>query len=123
LAVRDTVVGTLQKAAGAYERASVRIQDATVQGLATDDEQLLLQEAKTQVTQLEALQHTLSPDELRPSALRTEDIVAEVLIGVNRLERIEHWKRHALVPVWIFLGIMAVLFWLKRGQCERKRKP
>ena len=68
------------------------------------------------------LQHTLSPDELRPAALRTGDIVAETLIGVNRLEQIERWKRHALVPIWVFLGVMAVLFWAKRRQLEREHK-
>jgi Cytochrome c3/Cytochrome c554 and c-prime len=123
LGVRDQIAGFIRTARTGYERATARVHDATVRGLATEDEQLLLQEANTQITQLEALQHTLSPDELRPSALRTEAVVTEILVGVNRLEQIERWKRHALVPIWIFLGIMAVLFWAKRGQFERKRKP
>ena len=114
VAACEAHLARLDAAAGAY------VAFCQKRGLATDDEQLELQEAKTQVTQLEALQHTLSPDELRPSALRSEAVVTDIMVGVNRLEKIERWKRHALVPVWIFLGIMAVLFWAKREQFERK---
>lgn len=123
LQVRNEIAQLIRQAQTNYEHTVTMVHDATVRGLATDDEQLELQEAKTQVTQLEALQHTLSPAELRPSASRSEAVVAEILVGVDRLEKIERWKRHALVPIWIFLGIMAVLFWAKREQFERKRKP
>ena len=63
LAVRDNIVKTLERAKGEYKRAEDRLQDATRRGLATEDEQLLLQEAKTQITQMEALQHLLNPEE------------------------------------------------------------
>jgi hypothetical protein len=120
LALRDQLAGLLKTTAGEYERAQARVQDATVHGLATDDEQVLLQEAKTQITQLEVLQHTLSPDELRPVSQRAQDAIAEVLGGIKQLELVERWKRDALVPIWIFLAIMAVLFWAKRRQIERR---
>jgi len=123
LALRDQLVGLLRKTSDEYERAQSRVQDATLHGLATEDEQLLLQEARTQLTQLEVLQHTLSPDELHPTALRAEDAVAEVLVGVNGLEKVERWKRNALAPIWGFLAVMALLFWAKRRQLERGRKP
>jgi hypothetical protein len=122
LAVRDNVVQVLTRAKGEYARASARVQEATVRGLATEDEQLLLQEAKTLVTQLEALQHTLSIDELHPPAVRTEDVVAEVLTGVKQLEKVELWKKRSLWPIWVFLLVMAVLFWLKRRQIERGQR-
>jgi len=116
LALRDQIVGMIESAKGAYERAKLRVHDATVQGLATEDEQLLLQEANTQITQLEAMQHLLNQEELRPAATRAEDVVADILRDINHLETIELWKRHALVPIWIFLGLMAVVFWAKRRQ-------
>jgi hypothetical protein len=116
LALRDQLVGMIESSKGAFERAKLRVHDATVQGLATEDEQLLLQEANTQITQLEAMQHTLKQDEMRPAATRAEDVVADILRDVNHLERVEQLKRHALVPIWIFLGVMAVIFWAKRRQ-------
>jgi hypothetical protein len=120
LARRDAIVALLQRVRGETTRAADQVNDATVHGLATEDEQMLLQEAGTQITQMEALQHTLSVDELRPAATRAENLVADILRGVRRLELVEVWKRRALVPVWVFLVAMAGLFWLKRRQVEKK---
>jgi hypothetical protein len=118
LGVRDAVSGLIREAKTTFEKASERVQDATVRGLATEDEQLLLQEAKTQVTQLEALQHTLSLEQLKPVAVRSDELVKQTMADVARLEQVERWKRNALVPIWIFLGAMALLFWAKRRQIE-----
>jgi hypothetical protein len=87
--------------------------------LATDDEQLLLQEVKTQVTQMEAQQHTLSVTELQPIATRADELVNTIRGDVEQLEKVERWKRHALVPLWGFLAVMATLFWLKHKQVKR----
>jgi hypothetical protein len=93
-----------------------------VRGLATEDDQLLLQEAKTQVTQLEALQHTLSLEQLKPVAGHSEEIVDQTLADIAGLERFERWKRLALTPIWAFLALMAVVFWFKRWQIEHRDK-
>ena len=123
LAVRDTVSGMIRNANAAYERANARVHDATIHGLATEDEQLLLQEAKTQVTQLEALQHTLSPELLWPVAQEAEKDVSGTIKGIDWLERVEHWKLRSLIPIFLFLAVMAVLFWAKRRQLEKQREP
>jgi hypothetical protein len=122
LAVRDAVAGLIRKQQAGYERAAAAVHDATVRGLATEDDQLLLQEAKTQVTQLEALQHLLSPEELQPVAGHSEEIVKETLADITGLEQFESWKRLALWPIWGFLLLMALLFWAKRRQIERETK-
>lgn len=119
LSVRDAVAGVIRKAGNEYQAAASLVRTATVRGLATDEEQLLLQEAKTQVTQLEALQHTLTPTELQPAAARATDLFRFIRSGVAELEQVENWKRRALIPVWLFLVAMAGLFWLKRKQVGR----
>jgi hypothetical protein len=116
LIVRDTMANMIRQAKAAYEGAAARVHDATVRGLPTEDEQLSLQEAKTQVTQLEALQHTLSFEQLRLVAARGDEIVKATMADIAHLEKVELWKRRALVPVWVFLLIMAVMFWAKRRQ-------
>ena len=118
LVVRDTMANTIRQAHEAYERADAAVHDATVRGLATEDEQLLLQEAKTQITQLEALQHTLSFEELKPVAARADELVKVTTADIAHLEQVELWKRKALWPIWGFLGAMAILFWFKRRQLE-----
>ena len=122
LAVRDEIAGLLQRANADYNAAAAKVREATLRGLATDDEQLLLQEAHTQLTQLEALQHTLTPATLKPVTERAESAVQETLKGVTLLEHVENWKRGALVPVWVFLVVMAVLFAAKRRQIEKRKE-
>lgn len=120
LARRDEIVGAIRDAKMAYEGAVQLVHDATVRGLATEDEQLLLQEVRTQVTQMEALQHTLTPDLLKPVSQRAEELVAVVRADIAHLEKVELWKRRALVPVWVFLVVMAGLFAVKRRQIEKE---
>jgi nitrate/TMAO reductase-like tetraheme cytochrome c subunit len=122
LAVRDAVAGLIRTQQSAYERARAAVHDATVRGLATEDDQLLLHEAKTEVTQLEALQHTLSVEDLQPVAARSQETVNQTLADVAGLEQFERWKRLALAPIWVFLLLMAVLFWAKRWQIEHRDK-
>ncbi len=65
LAVRDAVVTLLRNSQNAHQQATARVKEATIHGLATEDEQMMLQEAGTQVTQLEVLQHTLALKQLQ----------------------------------------------------------
>ncbi len=123
LAAGKHIEGILHKARTEYERAETRVQEATVRGLPTEDEQLALQEARTAVMQLEALQHTLSPKVLQPVAEQADRIVKQALSDVANLERTERWKRLALIPIWAFLAAMATLFWLKRQQIEKRNQP
>ena len=120
LGVRDAVATLIRDSRRDYDRAETRVHEATVRGLATDDEQLLLQEANTQVTQLEALQHTLALDQLKPVAAQSAEIVKLTQSNIAGLEQVERWKRLALTPIWIFLALMGVLFWLKRQQIEKR---
>ena len=123
LQVRDKVAGLIERAQNDYSNAVTVVHAATVRGLATDDEQLLLQEAKTQVTQLEALQHTLAMDQLQPVAVHADEVVHQTLADVGKLEQVELWKRRALTPIWVFLAVMACLFWVKRRQVAREDQP
>ena len=119
LALRDSLAGMIRQAQMSYTQAEADVYAATVRGLATDEDELLLQDAKTQVTQLQALQHTLSLDQLRPVAEREAQIVKQTRADVFGLERLEFLKRRALWPVWLFMVVMATLFWLKRREVEK----
>lgn len=120
LGLRDTVAKIVRNANREFERASAHVKASTIRGLATEDEQLLLQEAKTQLTQLEALQHTLSPEQLQPASSRLDEIVKQVFVDIQKLENVELWKRRALPIVWIFMALMVVLFIVKRRQLSKK---
>jgi hypothetical protein len=119
-AIREELVGFLQKATRTFEQVSKEVHNASVRGLATDEEELMLVEARTQITQLEAMQHTLTPELLQPVVLRSEEIGGQINAGVLGLERVERWKRLALIPIWLFFIVLAFLFWLKWKQLTRK---
>lgn len=120
LAVRDGLRKLLQDAATEYARVARRVQNATVQGLSTEDEDLELQGARTQLTQMEALQHTLSIQALQPASVQLHASLQQTMDGIADLERVERWKRLSLFPLSAFLLLMAVLFWLKRRQLEQE---
>ena len=121
LQVRNQVAGLIHRAQTDYQQTAVEVRAATARGLATDDSQLALQEAKTQVTQLEALQHTLANAELQPVAQRFTELIQQTRGDIRQLERYEELKRKALRSVWVFLAVMAVIFWAKRRQLEKQR--
>jgi len=123
LGVRDAVSGLIRQAQADYQHADEVVHVATIRGLATDDDQVLLQDAKTQVTQLEVLQHTLTMTQLEPVAQRSAETVAQVLTDIRHLEWFELLKHKALWPVWAFLVSMAIIFWAKHRQLENQGKP
>ncbi len=124
LARRDALVAMIEEYQDSQQRAEKLLHEATIQGLETDEEQLLLQEISTAVTQLAALQHTLQIEELEPVAARAAAMTDRLETDVERMRWIERWKRLALVPIFSFLTIMALLFAVKRLllDMERKRK-
>lgn len=119
---RDALVSMIEQYQDSYTRAEQLVHDATVRGLATEEEQLMVQEIKTAVTQLEALQHTLQLDKLEPVAKRAAELTDVVEADIARMKRIELWKRLALVPMFAFLAIMAMLFAVKRLMLDMERK-
>ena len=123
LKVRDEVAGLIRQAQADYRNADESVHAATIRGLATDDDQVLLQDAKTQVTQLEALQHTLTMAQLEPVAQHSGETIGQVLTDIKHLERFELLKRKALWAVWGFLAVMAIIFWAKHRQLENQDKP
>jgi hypothetical protein len=122
LARRDALVALIEKYQDAQARAEKMLHEAEIHGLETDDEQLLLQEISTAVTQLEALQHTLQVAELEPVAARAEEMTDRLESDLNRMYRIEQWKRLALMPIFSFLAIMALLLAFKRLLLDMQRK-
>lgn len=121
MARRDQVALLIRRTQTDYQNAVAEVHEATVRGLATDDEQLLLQEANTQLTQLQAMQHTLTPDLLKPVGDRAAEVLRQTHDDVVVLKRFEQWKRNALGPIWAFLLLMAALFWVKRRELERRK--
>jgi hypothetical protein len=118
MALVGRISGLIDSLSGEYERASLLVQSAAAGGMATDDEQILLQEGRTALTRMEALQHTLSMEEIEPAAAAAAASIGQAAEQIQNKEAANHRKRLALVPIWGFLSLMAALFWIKRERLE-----
>lgn len=101
-----------------YARADSLVQSAGARGFSTDEEQVLLQDGRTELTRLEALQHTLSLEEIEPARAAAATNIGQAAGQVEQKDAFNRKKRVALVPIWAFLFVMATLFWAKRKQIE-----
>lgn len=119
LQTRDLILSSLQQAQGQVDRAKERLATAQRRGLATEEEQVLLADARTALLQMEATQHTLDPERLQTSAREvasTVDRLGEQLDAATSLERI---KRLALLPVIAFLVLMSLGSWVRFRRIHR----
>jgi hypothetical protein len=58
---------------------------------------------------------------LKQVSEKAAQITAQINSDIEGLERVERWKRLALIPIWLFFIAMALLFWFKWRMLARKR--
>ncbi len=104
----------------AFDRTATRLGAAARAGANVDDEQALLETAKTAMLQIPADFHALDAKRIAAHAGETRAALDAVESRLDEKERSERNRRLILVPVWIFLAAMAALFWAKRRRIERK---
>jgi hypothetical protein len=119
LAVRDRVVDLIHSATERFEHAKTDLADARRLGIATEDDQVLLENARTSVLELQPAQHALDPGLLEP-------IAAEAAASLSRLEQrlqgarsLERSKRLVILPVVVFLALMSLGFWVRFRRIHR----
>jgi hypothetical protein len=113
MAVRDRVLVDLRRAADDLQRAKEQLERARLRGLATEQDQVLLADARTGLLQMQAVQHTLSADRLAASAREVDGTLARLRDRIAAETALERTKRLALLPVIGFLGLMSFGFWVR----------
>jgi hypothetical protein len=108
----------LARSRGEFTRTNERLAHATRAGFHTDDEQLLLEQAKTSLLQLPPLQHALNGTNVLAVTKTISGQLGEVEQRLQLQDRRERWKKFALFPIWLFLISMAWIFRAKRRQIE-----
>jgi len=103
-----------------FGRTGDRLARATRAGLFTDDEQLAFDQARTSLLQLSPLQHTLNEPKVGGLAKQAASQLGEIDHRLDRMERTEHLKKLALIPIWIFLGAMAWAFRVRNRRLETR---
>lgn len=110
-----SVIGTTEQD---YKNTRERLSKFAQAGFHVDDEEVMIEEAKTTMLQLAPAQHTLNVGSVKKLAMATEETLQDIDKRLDTKEKTEWYKKLALVPVWIFLISMSVIFYKKRKQVE-----
>ena len=113
MSVRDRVLHDLRRATTAMEQAKDELQQARHRGLATEQDQVLLADARTALMQMQAVQHTLDADLLAASTRQVTDTLARLRERITAATSLEHTKRLTLLPVIVFFSLMSLGFWVR----------
>ena len=107
--------------------AEALVKQASIEGIFVEEEAASLEEAKTDMIALAPLQHTLSLDKLSEHSKKLIQTTDEISQNIHKKRQFLKWRKFALVPIWIFIIVMASALWAKYKQIkalhdEDKRK-
>lgn len=118
-----SIFAVIRDAEGRFQEAENRVDRMAHTGFRVEEEQILLEEARTGILQLAPVQHALDEARVREVAQSAEATITEIHRRLDARERTESRKKVALVPIWIFMLGMAALFGLKLKQVRREGTP
>lgn len=114
-ALRSTMLATRSK----FEAVKERVNQAGRMGLYTDEEQIMLDEAKTTALQLAPTQHALNPARLKALGDQADATMDAITQRIEEKERGERSKKIILLPILAFLLLMSLGFWKKQRQLQK----
>lgn len=84
------------------------VKQASIEGIFVEDEMSKLEEAKTHIISMAPVQHTLLIDQIKELYGRFEKAAQEIKDSIQKKRQNLKWRKIALIPLWIFVLIMAV---------------
>jgi len=102
----------------AYGAAEGEMGRASREGFLVEDEQILMEDAKTYLTQLPPMQHSLNLEELKQTAAQVGRITGQVEKSIQAKREAKRHRKLALVPLAVFFVFMSLMFWLKKRRIE-----
>jgi len=91
-----------------------RVEGLTRAGHHTEDEMIQLEGAHTALLQLSPLQHTLNAARVREASGELTSALRQIHESLDRKDAVLRNRTRALVAVWVLLGVLAWLLWIKR---------
>ena len=89
------------------------VKQASIEGIFVEQEMALLEQAKTHVLEMAPLQHTLSIEGITGHYKKISETTEDIKTKIHHKRQELVWRKLALIPVWIFVFIMAGAFWIK----------
>jgi len=116
----NEIFGMVRHAEMQYAHTALRVNEAQHGVLLVKDEAMTLEELRTSVVGLAALQHTLDIKKLK-EAVATQDALAKQIDGsLNEKIRYLHWRHWGLIPMWCFVAIFVAALWAKCKQLKHQ---
>ena len=84
------------------------VKQASIEGIFVEEEMSTLEEAKTHIISMAPVQHTLLIDQIKELYGRFEKAAQEISASIYKKRQNLKWRKIALIPLWIFILIMAV---------------
>jgi len=84
------------------------VKQASIEGIFVEEEMSTLEEAKTHIISMAPTQHTLSLGQIKELYGRFEKAAQEISASIYKKRQNLKWRKIALIPLWIFILIMAV---------------
>ena len=115
---RDFIFSGITTTENDFQDTKYTLTQMTRAGFHTEEEELLLEEAKTLLLQLPPIQHTLEVINVEKVSAGARTTLKDIRERLEEKEKTEQLKKLSLIPIWLFLAMMAIVFWLKRKNIE-----
>ncbi|MBK7642714.1 MAG: cytochrome c3 family protein [Planctomycetes bacterium] len=113
LAKRDRIAGALNSSNELLAAREAELQAAAQHGLASDEDELFLDEARTGLKSARVLQHSLDPARVEEVTGEARGQLEALRLRLQKERDAQRWKRLALLPVVAFLILMSLGAWVR----------
>ena len=89
------------------------IRQASIEGLFVDEEKASWDEARSDLINMATLQHTLSVEKVGEVYNKVHQTFFKINKNIEQKRLELKGRKFAVIPLWIFIAIMSVAFWIK----------
>jgi len=116
------IADTIQKANTSLAEVETLVKQASIEGIFVEDEMAVLENIKTDVISIGPIQHTLSAKGIAELYGKIKSGVSEIDDSIRQKRSNLSRRKWALLPIWIFIFIMAAAFMEKYKELMKKKK-
>ncbi|OGX03183.1 MAG: hypothetical protein A3G87_08815 [Omnitrophica bacterium RIFCSPLOWO2_12_FULL_50_11] len=109
----EKIFHVLAKSERGLKTAEALVKRASIEGIFVEEETGALEDAKTNVISMAPVQHSLSLSKIAELYQKFEEVAQEIKSRVHKKRQALKWRRAALIPIWIFILMMACALWIK----------
>ena len=110
--------GLLSHAQQELQTAQQLVKQASIDGLFVEDETALLEEAKTKVTEMGPMQHTLSYGNVTELAVQVDTKTKDIQNSIREKRQSLQTRKIVLWPLWIFILVMVTALLIRYKQLK-----